>query len=107
MSAPVDSDDCRSCGACCGPPYPFDRYIDLTQIDLARLSPRDRRAFVCGGDSPALATTVTDDGAVCVALRGRIGQAVACAIYERRPGACRRFRPGSAACLRMRDAAGL
>jgi Fe-S-cluster containining protein len=56
---------------------------------------------------PALATTVTSDGVVCVALRGRIGEAVRCAIYARRPSACRRFEPGSRACRRMRAHAGL
>lgn len=29
----------------------------------------------------------------CVALRGRIGSAVSCAIYEFRPQACREFAP--------------
>jgi Fe-S-cluster containining protein len=29
----------------------------------------------------------------CVALRGRIGEAVSCAIYEFRPVACRDFAP--------------
>lgn len=29
----------------------------------------------------------------CVALRGRIGEAVSCAIYEFRPDACREFAP--------------
>jgi len=52
-------------------------------------------------------TKTTEDGIVCVALRGQIGTRVRCAIYERRPGACRRFRPGSRGCLSMRAYAGI
>ena len=101
----LTSDDCRSCGACCGPPYTAQTYIDLTSLDLARLSTAQRRAYVAPG-SAALATTQTEDGILCVALRGRIGTRVACAIYARRPGACRRFTPGSRACRRLRTYAG-
>ncbi len=99
--------DCRSCGACCGPPYPSGRYIDLTQLDVARLSSHYRRTHAGGGSAPALATVTGHDGVVCVALRGRIGNAVRCAIYARRPDACRRFKAGSRACLRLRKHAAL
>jgi Fe-S-cluster containining protein len=102
----IGADDCRSCGACCGPPYPADSYIDLTPLDLARLSRGDRR-HLAEGNAPALATAVTDDGVVCSALRGRIGTRVRCTIYERRPDACRRFEPGSRGCRRMRAHAAL
>jgi hypothetical protein len=102
----IDAEDCRSCGACCGPPYPAERYIDLTALDLARLSPHYRRTHA-GGAGPALGTRLAADGVVCVALRGRIGERVRCAIYERRPDACRRFEPGSRGCRRMRAHAAL
>lgn len=42
----------------------------------------------------------------CVALRGKVGVRVSCAIYEHRPAACRAFVPGSALCLEARKAAG-
>jgi Fe-S-cluster containining protein len=49
----------------------------------------------------------------CVALEGEIGQAVACAIYLRRPSPCRDFAPyaalgmGEDACDRARARHGL
>jgi Fe-S-cluster containining protein len=49
----------------------------------------------------------------CVALRGRIGEAVSCAIYEFRPAACRDFAPlaavgrGDEACSDARRRHGL
>jgi len=104
---PVTAADCRTCGACCGPPYVAPTYIDLTPLDLTRLTPYYRRRYVGRARGPALATTMTRDGSVCVALRGRLGVRVACAIYARRPGACRRFKPGSRACLRLRAGVGV
>jgi Fe-S-cluster containining protein len=86
----VTGADCQACGACCGPPYVAKTYIDLTSLDMERLSAAQRRRFVRGIRRPALATTLSADGIVCVALRGRVGTRVSCAIYERRPGACRR-----------------
>ena len=43
----------------------------------------------------------------CVALSGRIGQRVACGIYEWRPSPCREFDAGGDACLRARLRHGL
>lgn len=43
----------------------------------------------------------------CAALTGRIGQRVACGIYEWRPNPCRELEPGSDACLRARARHGL
>lgn len=49
----------------------------------------------------------------CVALRGTVGQAVSCAIYEFRPGTCREFAPlaavgqGDEACNEARRRHGL
>jgi uncharacterized protein len=103
----ISADDCRSCGACCGPPYVADHYIDLTDTDVARLSTHYKRAHVKRGPPPALATKCTNDGVVCVALQGSLGTSVPCAIYEQRPDACRAFRPGSRACLRLRAQVGL
>jgi len=102
----LNAGDCRSCGACCGPPYVAPTYVDLTALDAARLSAAQRRAYVAPGTT-ALKTAHTGDGIICVALRGRIGTRVSCAIYERRPDACRRFKPGSRACRRLRAYAGI
>lgn len=94
--------DCQACGACCGPPYVAPTYIDLTRDDVRRLPRGYRLRYVTKNSAPALQTKTTEDGIVCVALRGRIGTRVSCAIYERRPDACRRFLPGSRKCLALR-----
>ncbi len=43
-------------------------------------------------------------GGRCVALRGVMGGAVRCSIYDRRPEICRQFEPGSGGCLEARAA---
>ena len=55
----------------------------------------------------------TDRRGRCVALRGEIGNPVACLIYESRPAACREFAPlaavgrGDASCDEARQRCGL
>ncbi|MCM2308045.1 MAG: YkgJ family cysteine cluster protein [Sulfuritalea sp.] len=81
---------CQSCGACCAT-YRVTLHSD--EID-----------DMPGGRVPAgltepigaqLACMRGKAGAPwrCIALRGRIGDAVSCAIYEFRPQACREFAP--------------
>ena len=43
----------------------------------------------------------------CAALTGRVGERVACGIYEWRPSPCREFESGSDACHRARARHGL
>lgn len=43
----------------------------------------------------------------CVALTGRVGEQVACSIYERRPSPCREFEAGDYACNKARMRHGL
>jgi Fe-S-cluster containining protein len=43
----------------------------------------------------------------CVALRGRLGESVKCAIYSMRPSGCRQVTLGSARCLQYRQERGL
>ena len=43
----------------------------------------------------------------CAALTGRVGERVACGIYEWRPGPCRELEPGSDACRHARARHGL
>ncbi|OHC64920.1 MAG: hypothetical protein A2040_08600 [Rhodocyclales bacterium GWA2_65_19] len=81
---------CQSCGACCAT---FRVSFHIEEVD-----------DVSGGRVPAgLVESVAGQLACmrgtataprrCVALRGRIGEAVSCAIYEFRPDACREFAP--------------
>jgi len=71
-----------------------------------------------GGSVPmALASEVTDSiwrmngtdhvPARCAALTGKIGEKVACGIYEWRPSPCREFEEGSQACRRAQAQRGL
>ena len=106
MIPKVTNDDCRTCGACCGPTYDDETHVDLFDVDVARLSPAYRRTNVAhSGTGLALRTKRTkQSGTVCVALRGTVGRRVSCGIYDRRPDACRCFSPGGAACLEARRA---
>lgn len=94
---------CQQCGACCaayrvdfsvhelmsrGGPVPDGLALPLTAT-LARLRGTDH--------SPPR----------CAALSGRIGERVACGIYEWRPGPCHELQEGSDACHRARARHGL
>ena len=96
---------CLKCGACCAA---FRVDFHMSEVDC------DDSA----GVPPGLVVPVTGDlvrmrgtdaaPPRCAALEGEIGQAVGCAIYDRRPGPCRDFAPyaplglGDDACDRAR-----
>ena len=72
----------------------------------------------CGGRVPSgLAEPITEHlcrmrgtdyrSPRCAALTGKLGEKVACAIYEWRPSPCREFAAGSDACERARMRHGL
>lgn len=100
--------DCRACGACCrgfvvnvessdtGVPEP------MIKEDL--LWGRMMRETGCGrgGDRSRNAGYGR-----CIALRGEVGVAARCSIYEMRPAVCRDFEVGSRLCLIARRRAGL
>lgn len=96
---------CQACGACCAT-YRVSFHGD--EVD-----------DVPGGRVPAALVEPVGAGLVCmrgtaaspsrcVALRGTVGAAVSCAIYEFRPVACRDFAPlaavgsGDEACTEAR-----
>lgn len=104
---------CLSCGACCGA-----FRVDFHPAELAG------GAFAWFGGvpvdmtlplTPALVRMRGTDGVDgpprCVALAGTIGggaeHSVHCTIYPQRPGPCREFEAGSAACNRARRRYGL
>ena len=94
---------CLTCGACCA----------SFRVDFSVQESEE-----AGGQVPAgLAVEVngnicrmrgTDHSPPrCAALTGKIGQQVACGIYEWRPNPCRELEPGSDACARARMRHGL
>lgn len=86
--------ECLSCGACCFGRH--DRYIALFPEDLSRGIPEhavnriEGRSYMRMQDGHCAQLTLTESGAL------------ACAIYEVRPSACRAFRAGSFECGRSR-----
>jgi len=100
--------DCRACGACCISDCDGDPFVYVTTKSIRRLSGYYQRKLVNAdgrrqGDRMYLPVVrdVTRN-TVCAALRGEAGTRVRCGIYERRPDACRDFRPGAPACLQAR-----
>lgn len=109
--------DCRSCGACCvsagsGTDVLDYGYADLTDEDVAQMSPRVRsqlmEIFLGGETRHATRAKQLPSGAyACRYLRGTPGERCSCSIYATRPEICRRFRVGSPMCQDARRAAGL
>lgn len=94
---------CTACGVCCAS-FRVDFSVQETQAE--------------GGSVPdGLVVEVTRHTARlrgtdhspprCAALTGKLGERVACGIYEWRPSPCREFEAGSDACARARIRHGL
>ncbi len=104
--------DCERCGACCRaqPPFGGGVYVRLDDADLARLEPAERARLAVAAPGGGRALRLVTDARghqVCGALEGQLGERVACGVYARRPGACRRLEAGSAECLLAREEAGI
>jgi Fe-S-cluster containining protein len=89
--------DCRKCGACCS----FKWSWPVLRRDRADAVGIPKEMVLPG--LPLLRST----HGRCVALRGLVGCAVSCTIYENRPQACQRFVPGGALCLEARAKFGI
>ena len=97
------SNPCTTCGACCA----------SFRVDFSVMETQAEGGSVPGG----LAVEVTAHTARmrgtdhspprCAALTGKLGERVACGIYEWRPSPCREFEAGSDACQRARLRRGL
>lgn len=112
-----DDLDCTTCGACCGRRWS----IIVTHDDLARMKPATRLKILQPPTDrfERLATAHLDPNEVrmplrrygaqtrCTMLRGRVGRATTCAIYDERPDGCRAFEAGSAQCLEVRALRGV
>ena len=82
--------NCQRCGACCASlrvSFHVDEVDDRHggRVPAGLVEPLTSQLVCMRGTAAAPSR--------CVALRGRIGEAVSCAIYEFRPAACRDFAP--------------
>jgi hypothetical protein len=102
--------DCRRCGACCLPGLQAPGYVLLGPEEEGRLRARGL-PVVAGPDGVRRLGTRPHDGpggpAACAAFEGAPGFACGCTAYDERPGKCREFEVGSAACRLARLRVGL
>ena len=89
---------CQACGACCAYSQNWPRFSTEDDADLALIPPELINERGSG-------MRCEDDR--CAALKGRIGEATACAIYAMRPEVCRTCMPGDAECTMARKKYGL
>jgi Fe-S-cluster containining protein len=94
---------CQTCGACCA----------SFRVDFSVFELDDEGGHVPSGLAVEVNASTwrmrgTDHVPVrCAALTGRVGERVACGIYEWRPHPCHEFSEGSDACTRARQRHGL
>jgi Fe-S-cluster containining protein len=93
--------DCQHCGACCAT-YRVSFY--WAEAEVLGLPPELVQPL-----TPVLAclTGTNEVPPRCTALDGRIGAAVACSVYDRRPSPCHELQPGDDKCRRARARHGL
>ena len=90
--------DCGKCGICCVK-YPGLVSVEPTDQIPQYLTRSVRRVIgFASWEADHVRRMASKDGR-CIALRGEVGRACACSIYEKRPAACRDFEVGSDACL--------
>jgi Fe-S-cluster containining protein len=105
-NASDEFEECTACGACCF--FDDDRYVELWTVDQERLGAslhhvaveRDGRLFLrtLERHCASLRVTQTRSAEVTDEL------SFTCAIYDRRPDACRALARGSRACIEARRA---
>ncbi len=101
MSAHVSP--CQSCGACCAA-YRVD--FSVYELQSEGGSVPDGLAVEVNGNTARMRGT--DHVPIrCAALTGQLGVAVACGIYEWRPGPCHELEAGSHGCAKARSRHGL
>lgn len=104
--------DCQSCGACCcnTDENREEKYVDYVQVTarapLSRNTALLRKLTVLNQKGERHMRMVGREQR-CIALSGELGERVSCTIYELRPAACHRVKPGSKECRRDRRERGL
>lgn len=94
---------CQSCGACCAS---FRVDFSIHELQSEGGSVPDALAVKVNGSLCRMRGT-DHSPARCAALTGRVGEKVACGIYEWRSSPCHEFEEGSDACQRARARHGL
>jgi Fe-S-cluster containining protein len=134
MNKSASEYDCGKCGACCVNTHFYGdgrSQVDLSERDGNRLARafgmrkalaltttaaygmqtaplavmRSRRLRVIVRDEDG--NREVTSGEACTGLRGIVGQRCWCSIYDARPDACRKFKPGGEGCLGARREIGL
>ena len=104
-SAPriTEMNPCQQCGACCA-----SFRVDFSVHELDEHGGRVPSGLAVELNGTLCRMRGTDHSPPrCAALTGRIGERVACGIYEWRPGPCHELEAGSEACQRARRRHGL
>jgi len=90
----ASADPCRVCGACCSYSADWPRFTLEDDAAIARIPPN----YVDEGGAG-----MRCHGNRCTALRGEVGRATSCTIYDLRPDVCRACQPGDDACAIARS----
>ena len=90
--------DCQACGACCAYSADWPRFTLESEAALALIPEKFVATDLSG---------MRCSGGRCDALRGEIGAATACGIYDVRPDVCRACLPGDPECRLAREKYGL
>lgn len=119
MTTKANEFNCETCGACCRASsfmdlVPLRPFADMTDTEAEEIETKHPGSVTLTSPSgwtfdPQRFVMSIKQGEYgrCVALRGKVGKKVSCAIYEDRPETCREFEPGSERCLEVRRKVGI
>jgi len=94
---------CTRCGACCAA-----FRVDFAVYELDELGGQVPSGLADQINGSTCRMRGTDHVPIrCAALTGKVGEQVACGIYEWRPAPCREFQEGDYACNKARQRHGL
>ncbi len=104
--------DCQACGACCcntdeNRAEKYADYVEVTPRSSLGRRPALLRKLTILNDKGERHMRLGGKDQRCAALDGVLGVRVSCAIYELRPAACRKVKPGSRECRRDRRERGI
>ena len=104
--------DCQACGACCcntdeNRAEAYMDYVEVTERAHLRKHPALLRKLTVLNAKGERHMRLRGAEQRCAALEGRLGVRVSCTIYELRPAACHRVKPGSRECRRDRRERGI